>query len=127
MAFTDAQKVDIRRYCGYPAKGGTPTQAFGYRYFQWYGTLEFRMDNLSTEEETVVTGTFLANLGTLETALMGTSDNLDTAKAAVWEHNPNENKDRTALYNDWRRRLCEFFGVPTGPYFGGNGGVRLIV
>jgi len=127
MAFAEQDLIDIRRYCGFPAKGGVPVEAFGYRFFQWYGTLEFRMENLSADEVTTVQNTYLTNLRTLETALMDTSANLDTAKAAVWTHNPNENRDRKALYNDWRRRLCEFFGVPPGPYFGSRATVELVV
>ena len=34
--------------------------------------------------------------------------------------------DRTALFDDWRRRLCGFLGVPPGPSLG-NGGVFLVV
>lgn len=115
MAFTDTEKVDIRRYCGFPLFGGQPVQAFGHRFYQHYGTLEFRLNNMLPEEETVVRTTYLANLATLETAIVSTSANLDTAKAAVWEHNKNEQRDREALFDSWRRRLCEFLGIPPGP------------
>ena len=128
MALTAQEKVDIRRYCGFPVYGGQPVQAFGYRFFQWYGTLEFRMNNMQPEEETVVRNTYLTNLATLEAAIPTTSDNLDTAKAAVWEHNQNELRDREALFDSWRRRLCAFFGVPPGPYFGGaSGTIKMVV
>lgn len=115
MAFTDTEKVDIRRYCGFPLFGGQPVQAFGHRFYQHYGTLEFRLNNMLPAEEAVVRTTYLANLATLETAIVGTGANLDTAKAAVWEHNKNEQRDREALFDSWRRRLCEFLGIPPGP------------
>ena len=126
MALTNAQKVDIRRYCGFPVYGGQPVQAFGHRFFQWYGTLEFRMNNLQAEEETVVTG-MLTTLATLETAIPGAGANLDTDQAAVWKHNKDEVKDRTALFNQWRKRLCDFFGVQPGPNFGSANGIKLVV
>ena len=127
MALTNAQKVDIRRYCGFPAYGGQPVQAFGHRFYQWFGTLEFRMNNLQVEEETVV-GTMLTTLGTLETAIPGAGANLDTDQAAVWTHNKDEVKDRAALFDLWRKKLCDFFGVPPGPNFGGSGSaIKLVV
>ncbi|MBO4120280.1 hypothetical protein J5T34_05940 [Cupriavidus gilardii] len=128
MAFTDAEKVDIRRYCGYPVFGGQPVQAFGYRFMQWYGTLEFRMNNLATVEEETVRTSYLANLASLEQAVPASSDNLDTDQAAVWTHNKREVADRMALFNLWRRQLCEFFGVPPGPSLqGGGGSIELVV
>ena len=120
MAFTDQQKIDIRRFCGFPAFGGVPVQAFGHRFYQWYGTLEFRMNNLDPNEESTVINTYLANLTALETAIVGASANLDTDQAAVWKHNKNEVRDRVGLFDVWRLRLCAFFGVSPGPEFGGN-------
>ena len=127
MAFTDQQKVDIRRFCGFPVFGGVPTQAFGHRFFQWYGTLEFRMNNLDAAEEATVIGTYLANLSTLELAVVGASANLDTEAAAVWKRNPREVADRLALFDAWRLRLCAFFGVGPGPEFGGGRSPAVVV
>ena len=42
-------------------------------------------------------------------------DNLDTDQASVWTHNRDEMRDLTRLFDDWRRRLCGFLGVPPGP------------
>ncbi len=122
MSFTNAEKTDIRRFCGYPVFGGQPVQAFGARFFHWYGTLEFRMNNLQDSEEAVIRTSYLANLATLETAIPAASANLDTDQAAVWIHNKNEQRDRERLFDAWRRRLCDFLGVPPGPSFGGNSG-----
>lgn len=124
--FTDAQKVDIRRFCGYPVFGGTPSSFQSYRFFQVYGTLEYRMQNLLPEEETVITTVYLPNLATLESAIPATSDNLDTDVAAVWTHNKNELRDRERLFDSWRRRLCGFIGVPPGPALG-DPGLGLVV
>jgi len=126
MALTDAQKVDVRRYCGFPAYGGQPVQAFGHRFYQHYGTLEFRMNNMQTAEETVVTD-YLTKLATLEAAVTGASDNLDTDEAAVWKHNRHEVRDRMGLYRMWRLELCKFFGIPAGPGLEGSGGIEIQV
>lgn len=109
MAFTAAEKVDIRRYCGYPA----------YAYFGWvfegdYATLELRMDHMSDDEIAVVRATHLPRLSALETDLMAASDNLDTASASVWTRNPNEVSDRFGIYNRMRRELCGFIGIRPG-------------
>jgi hypothetical protein len=123
---TDAEKVEVRRFCGYPMFGGQPVQAFGYRFFQHYGTLEFRMNNMLADEEDVIRDKFLTNLSTLETAVLSTTENLDTAKAAVWEHNKNEMRDREALLSNWRMKLCQFIGVPPGPGLNEVGFPRVI-
>ena len=126
MALTDAQKVAVRRHCGYPLYGGQPVQAFGHRFYQHYGTIEFRMNNMSSDEQTVVT-TMLTNLATLETDVLGTRDNIDTSAAAVWTRNKHELAERKALYNEWRLKLCDFFGVPGGPGLRGGNTIELVV
>lgn len=125
--FTDAELTDIRRFCGYPVKGQFPTQGFGYRFFQDYGTLEYRLQNLTSDEEGVIRTTYLANLSTLEAAIPGAGGNLDTAQAAVWIRNANEVRDRQRLFDLWRRQLCGFLGVPPGPALGAGGGTIALV
>jgi len=126
--FTDAEKVDIRRFCGFQAFGATATQAFGYRFMTHYGTLEYRINNYTAAEEDVIRSTYLANLGPLETAIFGAGTNLDTDAAAVWIHNKREVADRTALFDQVRRQLCAFIGIPPGPGLAGSGNsVDLIV
>ena len=125
MAFTTAEKVDIRRFCGFQAFGNSATQAFGHRFSTHYGTLEFRLNNYAPEEETVIRNTYLFNLQTLELAVFSASDNLDTDQAAVWYHNKREVADREALFSLWRKKLCDFIGVPPGPGF--SIGVTLVV
>lgn len=113
--FTDAEKISIRRYCGYPAFGNEATQAFGHRFMTHYGAMEYKLLHLSVEEEAVVRNTYLANLPTLEADIVGTRQNMDTASAAVWTRNPREMAERRALYRQWRTDLCNFIGIPPGP------------
>ncbi len=118
-AFTDAQLVDIRRFCGYPAYGsGAVVNPLPW-VMKYYQVLEYKLQSLSAAEGAVVVTTYLANLYTLETAIPGVSANLDTDEAAVWKHNKNELRDRDALFANWRRKLCAFLGVPPGPQFEG--------
>jgi hypothetical protein len=125
MAFTDSEKTDIRRFCGYPAYGASPAGQPTWRFFQAYGLLEFRMNNLS-EAEGVVVRRYLGTLTVLESAVPRAGDNLDTDQAAVWTRNRDELRDRAKLFDDWRRRLCGFFGVPPGPAMA-DSGITLVV
>ncbi len=128
FTFTDAQLVDIRRFCGYPAYGDGAV-VFPYPWImKQYLALEYRLQHMSASEGAVVVNTYLTNLYTLETAIPTTSNNLDTDKAAVWTHNKDEQRDRDKLFDSWRLRLCNFMGIPRGPNFGADGcSVRLVV
>lgn len=114
MSFTNAEKVDVRRFLGYEAYGAGPSGFQGWRFFQAYGLVEFRLNNMAAEEETVVRTTYLSPLKQLELAILGVSSNLDTDKAAVWTHNKDEHADRERLYRSWRIKFCNFLGVPPG-------------
>jgi len=125
--FTDAQLVDIRRHCGYPAYGDGSV-VFPYPWvMRQYLALEYRLQHLDQSEGPVVVDTYLANLTLLENAIPATGANLDTDAAAVWTHNKDEQKDRDALFDSWRRRLCQFLGVPPGPHFGAASGTVPVV
>jgi len=126
MAFLDAEKTDIRRFCGYPAYGGTPSGFQSWRFYQVYGLMEYRLGNLSPSEEQVVRN-YLATLYTLEGAVPAAGANLDTDQAAVWSHNRNELADRLALLDAWRRRLCGFLGLPPGPDLARGGSPTIVV
>lgn len=123
---SDAEKVDIRRFCGYPAYGAAPTGMEAWRFFQVYGMLEFRMTNLSLFE-TAVARRYLGTLLTLEVAVPAAGANLDTDQAAMWTRNKAEVTDRMRLFDEWRRRLCGFLGVPPGPALSGGSTPALIV
>ena len=96
-----------------------------WRFFQAYGLLEFRMNNLSASELAVVRR-YLDTLVSLENAVPLSSENLDTDQAAIWTRNREEVRDRVGLLDGWRRRLCGFFGVPSGPSIR-NASISLVV
>src|ERR1700722_18030162 len=114
MAFTEAEKVDVRRFCGYPAFGVGPSGFQGWRFWQSYGLLEFRLNNMDPAEETVVRTVYLSRLPGLEAAVADAGNNLDTDKAASWTRNKSEVADRDRLLAKWGRKLCEFLGIPYG-------------
>lgn len=113
----DIELTDARRFCGYPAYGASASGFQSWRFFTVYGTLEYRLANLSSSEIAVVRG-YLSQLNALEVALLGAGANLDTDQAAVWQRNRSELNDRDALFTSWRVRLCGFLGVPPGPAIG---------
>jgi hypothetical protein len=110
----DAEKTDVRRFCGYPVYGAAPVGFQTWRFYQVFGLLEFRLNNLSDTELSVIRR-YLVTLTALEQAIPRAGDNMDTDQAAVWTHNKNELTDRSGLFDDWCRRLCGFLGVPFGP------------
>lgn len=127
-ALSDDEKANVRRFCGYPAYGAGAAGFQGWRFFQAYGLLEYRLgEDAATgvpnmaPAELAILRQYLQTLGTLEAAIPGAGDNLDTESAAVWSRNKDEVTDRVALYNLWRRQLCGFIGVPAGPALGGSG------
>lgn len=131
MSLTNQEKVDVRRFCGYGAFGGIASPAFGYRFFTAYGTLEFKLNNLAAEEEATLRAIYLTSansLYALEAAIYGTTANLDTAQAAIWHHNQNEQKDRERLFKRMRSDLCEFLGIQPGPALtNASGGIQVVV
>ena len=125
MAFIESERTDIRRYCGYPAYGSGNAGFQGWRFFQVYGLMEWRLSYLTGSEEQVVRQ-YLATLHQLELAIPAAAANLDTDRASVWQHNADEVRERTSLFDDWRRRLCAFLGLPPGPGLGDRG-IALVV
>jgi hypothetical protein len=128
FAFTEAQMVDVRRYCGYPAYGAGSSVFMFQRFTDAYNLMEDRLTSLS-QTEGVVVSTYLTTLNGLEAAIPAAAANLDTDSAAVWFHNKREIQDRTAVFNDWCGRLAGYIGVPLGPFFGGarqSVGMRII-
>ena len=122
---SDAEKTDARRFCGYPAYGSGASGFEGWRFFQAYGLMEYRMTNLAPAELQVVRQ-YLATLYGLETAVPTAGANMGTDMAAVWKRNVNEQRDRDRLFDSWSRRLCGFIGVPPGPYLKA-GGIQVVV
>jgi hypothetical protein len=118
MAFTETQKVDIRRYCGYGVFGTFQNANFGDRFLQQYGLLEFRMNNMTPEEEAVVINNYLTNLNQLEADIPSVRNNMDMKQGAVYYWNTNEHRDREYLYMSWRQKLCQFIGINYGEGLG---------
>lgn len=124
-SLADAEKADIRRFCGYPPYGVGPAGFQGWRFFQAYGLLEFRMNNLAPAELQNARWR-LSVLYAIEQALDAASGNLDTDAAAVWTHNKDEVRDRMVHFDNRRRSLCLAVGVPPGPDLGAAG-IELVV
>lgn len=104
MTLSAAEAVEVRRQAGYPAAGVAPDDA-----------LAAVLAGLSTEGEAVIRTTFLPALTRLELAIIGATETLGTAKAAVWERNAAEVYERTTLYRSVRLTLCRFLGIEPGP------------
>lgn len=124
--FTDAERVQIRKYCWYPAYGPGADGFQNWRFFQEYGTLEFRLTNMTADEMTEVRSK-LTDLTALEAAIPAAAANLDTDKAAVWTHNKTEVQERIRLFAHWRKELCCFLGLPPGPGLMGASGRQCVV
>lgn len=122
MPLTEEERTNVRRFCGYSPAGAPsiPSLDAATR-----GDLEFRMSNLSVSELTIVRR-YLGTLTLLEFAIPKASDNLDTEQAAVWTRNKDEVRDRLALFDEWRRRLCQFLGVAAGRGLS-SGSVALVI
>lgn len=120
------QLADVRRYAGYPLLADTKVDdsrdlAYGWVSPGIWQTLNHRLTNLRPEEESVLATVYLTQLAQLESDITGARENLDTESAAVWRHNRYEVRDRSALFDDWRRRMCAFIGIAPGPSLGSGG------
>jgi hypothetical protein len=129
MTLSAQQLVDVRRFMGYSVSGNSTSNPFRelvYSNVSYMGlSLDYRLANLSAEEEGVVVTTYLTPLGLREQEIQGSADNLDTDQAAVWKRNASEVSDRINLFNWLRRDLCTFLGFPPGPQLAsGNRVVR---
>jgi len=127
MALTAAQQTDVRRYAGYPIISPDPDFADPavVKVPGQFRTLSYWLNNLSPEQETVLTTVYLTKLETLEAAIPAMSDNLDTNAAGTWQANPLEMPQRIALFNKVRRDMCSFIGVDPGPGLG-SGGMSIV-
>ncbi len=127
-SFTDQERTDLRRMMGYPeyGSGNNGTQFFGYRFFVEYGTMEYRMSNMSSAEYQTARG-LLAQCFAIETAIGGMFSTLNVDTAAVFKRNANELRDRQAQYTYWRLELCRFIGLEAGPGLRGGNTMQVIV
>ena len=117
---TDDERVDVRRFCGYPVYGPTPNSFDNWRFFQSSGLLEYRMTNM-TGSELQRARKFMAICFQLEDAVWGSGAMMGTdAAGPLFTRNRTEAVDRRALYGRARRDLCEYMKVPYGESSGGN-------
>ena len=114
MALTDSERTDIRRFCGYPGTFNGRLVGDVLFYHERAAMFEARIADLSATELSVARR-FLSALNSLENAIPRAGDNLDTDQAAIWTHNKNEIRDRLKLFDEWRRRFCQFLAIPPGP------------
>lgn len=130
--FTDGEKTDIRRFCGFGVYGSNNEGFWGFRFFTKWEMLEYYMNNLQPSEYQTARG-ILAQCYTLENAIPAATQNLDTDKAAVWTHNKNEIEDRVKLLRWQCAYLGNFLTMPTGPFAvpgvgnGAAGSIRMVV
>jgi hypothetical protein len=118
MTLSAQQIVDVRRYCGFSVSGNTTSQPYREPVYSDASlaslSLDYRLANLSAEEENTVTTYYLANLYLREAEIQAASANLDTDVAAVWTHNKQEVSDRRELFNQLRIDFCNFLGFSPG-------------
>jgi hypothetical protein len=118
MTLTAQQIVDVRRYGGWSLTGNTTSQPYREPVYSDVTlaslSLDYRLANLSAEEENTLTTYYLANLYQREAEIQAASANLDTESAAVWKHNANELSDRRSLFRELRLDLCNFLGFEPG-------------
>lgn len=126
VVLTDPEKIDARRFMGYPVFGAAPSGNMGWQFYRAAGLVEYRLANLSSAEEDVLRQ-YLATINALEHSIPEAASGLDTRSAGGWVRNPVELAERSRLFDDWRRRLCAFLGVPAGPEFGGGSSVALVI
>lgn len=113
MSFSEAERTDIRFFCGYAMFGNTNTPMFGPRFLTSYGLLEYRVINASPSEEDLIRS-MLVDLRVLRADIYAARDDLDTDRAAVWYRNKAEIAEKSNLYRLRRYELCDFLGVPFG-------------
>lgn len=113
--FTDAQLVQLRRYCGFPTMGNSVGKATDGVLTNVYGQLEYRLSTTTVEEATSYILPSLIILQKLEDAILAAACNLRADQIAIWKRNQTEIQERNALYNRRRKDLCDYLGVGYGP------------
>lgn len=112
--FSDQEKADIRRFCGYPPYGAGQAGFQSWRFFQAYGLMEFRLNNMAAAEIQNIRFQ-LSNLYPVEAAVTAAYGTLNVDQAGPFKRNRAEVRDRVGHYSWCRRQLCDMVGVPPGP------------
>ena len=126
-ALSDQEKEDVREFCGYPLYGnGTVIFPAPWVNVYWLA-LETRMNTMQPAE-LQNTRYKLSVLYPLDLAIFTAGGTLQVDTAAVFKRNANEMKERHRLFDHYRKRLCQFLGVPPGPNLNqGDGSIKLVV
>jgi hypothetical protein len=122
---SEAERVAIRRFCGYPTHSSGAVTLQAPLYYNSCGTLEFRIAALSAEE-IAVARSYLASISALETAVPAAGETLSTSQAATWTRNKDELTEKLRLLDAWRRRLCGFLGIAPGPALSAGRGALVV-
>ena len=112
--FTDTEKTDIRRFMGYPPCGTDMNSMLIGVLVNDEGVVEYRL-NLLTEDEGNQVRKYLKALKGLEDAILAAADNLEDDVLGPLKRNKTEIAERTALFESWRKRLCQFLNMKPGP------------
>ena len=124
---SDAEKADVRRFCGYPTYGGASNAGFqNWRFYEQFGLLEFRMNNLAAAEYQNVRYR-LSLLYPIETAIAAAYTTLNVDQAAAFKRNANEIAAREGHFANECRKLCQVVGVVPGPNLSVSGGQMAVV
>ncbi len=123
---TDQELTDARRFLGYPVFSAGESASLSWALVQASSAVDYRLSNLS-DTEVAVLRQYLQALRQLECAIPEMSAGMDTQAAGGWVRNPTEFVERTGLFDDWRRRLCAFIGLPPGPALNKSSTVTLVV
>ena len=119
MTLSNQALVDVRRYCGYSVSGNTVSQPFRelvYSHATYESmSLDYRLANLSTEEENTVTTYYLVSLYAREAEIQAASASLNVDVAGPFKRNANELTERRNLFRQLRLDLCAFLGFDPGP------------
>lgn len=125
-ALSDRQKQAIRRLCGYSTSVREINSFDAWRFYQSSGTLDYRISVLVPVEIKVVIQ-YIETLLVLEANLP--QDNMGDVivDTTTWRPDIDEVRSKHSMFDDWRRRLCGFLGVPAGPKLLSPGAISLSV
>lgn len=123
--FTDAQMVDIRRFCGYPARGTANNMFNSNLFFTWFEELQYRAMNLSPAEGAIVANEYLVQINGARRDIFNARANQTALASGSVTFRDNEMEIRRGEYERLCYELCNFFGVGPGPNFGVGGGAGL--
>lgn len=119
MSFTEAEKTDIRRLCGFPPIGtlvlsGAPIGVNPLNYRFQVNDFENRLRGLTVTEEASARATLVETLA-IEASMFTMNSGLDIDHAAVYKRNPLEMQERLQLLGWYRQKLLTVLGAVAGP------------